>query len=211
MKYFYLTILFLSFNFITAQRALFNQRYTSEAEDFKIDQNKLNEYKKEGQLIIFNEEKHKTKLVKTLLKSRQGKTKTFDKGFFEEEYKILSKQKIPHYRVRYILIDKDRFDTEKAFNNYANKVRELLKTNAFKSVAMQYSMDYNKNVGGDSGWFKKGKTHPVFFAEVTNTNRLSEEIFEFEIPENNWYYFVKKSHSKKDIEEALVLKQKTNK
>jgi len=211
MKKIYLLFTFLIIGNITAQRTLFNQRYSSQAQDFKMSEKQLDKYKSDGQVIVFNEEKHKTRLAKKLLKSREGKTKTFDKGFYEEEYEVLSKQKITHYRVRYIFIDKNRFKTDDASENYIKKIRALLDDISFKSVAMQYSMDINQNTGGDSGWFKKGKTHPEFFKEVTNTKRLADEIFEFEIPENSWYYFVKKSYSKKDIKEALVLKRKIRK
>lgn len=212
MKYIFTIIVFILIsNTADAQRLLFNQRYDSMAEDFNIKEKKLNEYKSEGKVIVFNEEKHKTKLAKKMLKSRKGKSKTIDKGLYELEYEIIGKEKITHHRVRYIYIDKDRFKSEESLKNYINKVRQLLDVNVFKSVAMQYSMDYSKNVGGDSGWFKKGKTHPEFFKHTTSTNRLADEIFEFEIPEYNAYYFAKKSFSKKEFEEVLVLQTKIDK
>ena len=73
---------------------------------------------------------------------------------------------------------------------------------------MQYSMDYKKGVGGDSGWFKEGKTNPIFFQEVTNASVLADQIFEFEIPEKNWYYLAKKTHSMTELQEVLVLELK---
>ena len=194
-----------------AQRNLFNQKYEQKAIDFKIDENELDNYKSKGKVIVFNEEKHKTKLAKKLLNYRKGKTKKFDKGYYKQEYQIIGKEDITHYRIRYIYVNKGKFDDDEDFDAYIDKIRNLLEKTAFKSVAMQYSMDYNKNVGGDSGWFKEGKTHPVFFKEVTNTNRLADEIFEFEISESNAYYFAKKTHSKKDIKEVLVLQTKSRK
>lgn len=212
MKHLYIGFFCFLMTFcLQAQRGLFNQHYEQMALDFKIDQNELDNYKSQGKVIVFNEEKHKTKLAKKLLRTRKGKTKTLDKGYYEIEYKVIGKEKIPHYRIRYIFIDKNKFDDEETFKTYLNKVRNLLDKTAFKTVAMQYSMDYNKNVGGDSGWFKEGQTHPVFFKEVTNTNRLSEEVFEFEIPESSAYYFAKKNYSKKDIKEILVLQTKKRK
>lgn len=190
---------------LLGQRNLFNQNYTQIAEDFRIDETQFEDYKSEGKVEIFNQEKHQTKLAKKLLNTKVGKTKSFDKDYYTTIYKVISQQDITHYRIRYIFIDKDKFDTEEAFKNYTDKVRHLLKDTAFKTVAMQYSMDYRKKVGGDSGWFKEGKTHPLFFNEVTNTSRLIEEIFEFEISENNAYYFAQKLWTPKDIKEVLVM------
>lgn len=212
MKKLYLS-LFLIFTCVSinAQRSLFNQRYVDMAQDFNIDNSQFKEFQKEGKIIVFNEEKHNTKLAKKLLKSRKGKSKNVDRAYYSLEYKIIGKEKVPHYRVRYIFVDRTKFKTDKAFNTYLQKIRNLLDDIAFKSVAMQYSMDYQKNTGGDSGWFKRGKTQPEFFKEATASNKLSDEIFEFEIPENNAYYFVKKTHSKKDIKEVLVLESKVKK
>ncbi|RRO14007.1 peptidylprolyl isomerase [Flavobacteriaceae bacterium 14752] len=194
-----------------AQRGLFNQPYETILNDFNLSESELESYKSQGKIIIFNEVKHKTRLAKSFLNYRKGKSKIYDKGFYEVEYKVIAKEKIPHFRVRYIYIDQSKFETEKNLNDYLQKVRSLLEETAFKSVAMQYSMDYHKNMGGDSGWFKQGKTLPDFFDKATSTNRLSEEIFEFEIPELNAYYFVKKTHSKKDIKEVVVLETKIKK
>jgi parvulin-like peptidyl-prolyl isomerase len=188
-----------------AQRNLLNQKYVSLSEDFKIEKSELKDYRSQGKIETFNEEKHKTKLAKKLLKSKSGKTITFKSDYYKTNYEILSQQDITHFRVRYIFINKNKFDSEKTFENYTDKVRKLLKETSFKSVAMQYSMDFRKRVGGDSGWFKKGKAHPDFFKEVSNTSRLAEEIFEFEIPEYNGYYFVQKLWSPKDIKEILVM------
>lgn len=198
-------IIIFNFSSLLAQRQLLNQKYVSISEDFNIEDAQLEDYRSRGKIEIFNEEKHKTKLAKKLLSTKSGKTKVFKSDYYQTKYEVISQQELPHYRIRYIYINKDKFDTEEAFNSYADKVRELLEHTAFKSVAMQYSMDYRKRTGGDSGWFKEGKTHPEFFSQVTNTNRLSEEIFEFEIPEYNGYYFAQKFWSPKDIKEVLVL------
>lgn len=198
-------ICFLNITFLFAQRNLFNQKYNSITEDFMIDSTQLEDYRSQGKIEIFNETKHKTSLAKKLLNTKTGKTKTFKSDYYQTNYEILSQQDIPHFRVRYIYIDKDKFEDDQVFENYVAKIRGLIKATAFKSVAMQYSMDYRKNFGGDSGWFKEGKTHPDFFREVTNTNKLAEEVFEFEIPEFNGYYFAKKLWTPMDIKEVLVL------
>jgi hypothetical protein len=196
------SICFVQLNY--GQRTLFSQKYLSLAEDFKLSQEKVDELRAEGKLTIFNQEKHKTKLASELINARVGKSKKYDRGFYKGKYKIVAKEEIPHYRLRYIFINKNKFE-EEDFRNYLKKLRNLISKTEFKSVAMQYSMDFRKGVGGDSGWFKEGKTHPVFFEQVTRANVLADEVFEFEIPENNWYYIAKKTHAKKDILEVLVL------
>lgn len=187
-----------------AQRNLFNQKYVSISEDFIVEDTMLEDYRSQGKIEVFNEEKHKTRLAKKLLTLKSGKTKTFKSDYYQTKYKVVSQQEIPHFRVRYIFINKNKFDSTEGLDNYIKKVRALLNQTTFKSVAMQYSMDYRKNVGGDSGWFKKGKTQPEFFDQVTNTNKLSEEVFEFEIAETNGYYFAQKLWSSKSIKESLV-------
>lgn len=211
MKHVLCLFVFCLFYSTYAQRGLFNQRYLEMAKDFDINENQLDNYKSEGDLVIYNEEKHKTRLANKLLNARIGKTKKIDKGFYKMENKVLDKQEITHYRVRYIFIDKTKFQTDRDFQNYLDKIRNLLDQTTFKSVAMQYSMDYKKNVGEDSGWFKKGKTHPIFFREATNKAKLADEVFEFEIPEINAYYLVKKTNTQMNISEVLVLQTKKKK
>lgn len=211
MKYLFCFMIFGLFYSSDAQSVLFNQPYVTMAEDFKIDSNKLNQYKKEGKLFVYNEDKHKTQLSRMLFKIKVGKNKKIDKGFYRLNYHVLSKQKLMHHRVRYIFIDQTKFESDQDYKSYLNTIRNLTKNNAFKSVAMQYSMDYYKNMGGDSGWFKQGTTHPTFFKEVTHSTRLADEIFEFEIPEIKGYYFVKKTTPKKAINEVLVLQIKEKK
>lgn len=200
------TLFFLTHGF--GQRSLFSQKYESLSSDFQIDEDQLDQYRKEGKLIIFNTEKHKTKLAKMLLDLKEGRKKTVDQDYYKNRYLIISKKTIPHHRIRYIFIDKAKFESPEKLEDYIKKVRTLLKDTAFKSVAMQYSMDYKKHVGGDSGWFKEGKTQPDFYREVTATNKLAEEIFEFEIQANHGYYFAQKTHAGMDIEEVLVLQTK---
>jgi parvulin-like peptidyl-prolyl isomerase len=200
----YLLIIF-QFHLAYGQRSLFNQKYFNLAEDFNLTQETLDAYKSQGRLEVFNEVKQKTSLTKKIINSKVGKSIKFDKGYYKGKYEIVAKSHVPHYRVRYIFINKNKFEEPQQFEAYLNKIRGLIQKTEFKSIAMQYSMDYKKGVGGDSGWFKKGKTNPEFFKEVTKASLLAEEVFEFEITEENWYYVVKKTHSKMDIEEALVV------
>jgi len=203
----FLLFLFLifQFHFVSGQRTLFSQKYLTLAEDFNLSQQELEAFKSEGKLEVFNELKQNTPLTRKVVNSKVGKTIKFDRGYYKSKFKVVAKRTIPHYRVRYIFINRNKFEEQEQFEAYLEKIRRLIPETEFKSIAMQYSMDYKKGVGGDSGWFKEGKTNPEFFQEVTKASLLANEVFEFEIPEQNWHYIVKKTHSKMDIQEALVL------
>lgn len=75
MKHVLCLFVFCLFYSTYAQRGLFNQRYLEMAKDFDINKNQLDNYKSEGDLVIYNEEKHKTRLANKLLNARIGKTK----------------------------------------------------------------------------------------------------------------------------------------
>lgn len=206
MRIVFLVILFsFQLQSIQGQRSLFSQKYVRLAEDFNLTHQEIDNFKSQGKLEVFNELKQKSPLTNKLVKAKVGKTIKFDRGYYKGKYEIVAKSDIPHYRVRYIFINKNKFDDQKKFEAYLAKVRDLIEKTEFKSVAMQYSMDYKKGVGGDSGWFKEGKTNPDFFKEVTKASLLADQVFEFEIAKNNWYYVAKKTHSKMDIQEVLVL------
>jgi len=198
-------VLFMQLQLMHGQRTLFSQKYDSMAEDFNLSPEEIEAYKAQGKLEVFNEIKQKTPLTNTLIEAKVGKSIKFDRGYYKGKYEVVAKSEVPHYRVRYIFINKNKFEDEGEFEAYLNKVRALISKTEFKSVAMQYSMDYKKGVGGDSGWFKQGQTNPDFFQAVTRASLLADQVFEFEIPERNWYYVAKKTHSQKNIREVLVV------
>ena len=139
---FFLVLLFFCTQMFWAQRTLFNQKYQSLAQDFQLSQEQLDAYRGEGRLEIFNEVKHKTSLTEKLIKANVGKTIKFNRGYEVVKFRVLAKSMLPHYRVRYIFINKNKFDDQEHFDAYLKKVRDLLSKTEFESVAMQYSMDY---------------------------------------------------------------------
>lgn len=202
--------LFLSFaTFIDcsiyAQYQLFNQEYDI-SKQFNLPQAETKEYKEDGKLVLFNEEKHRTKLAKELLEIKVGK-KVKQEGVTNFRiYKVLASTKVMHHRLRYIFIDGNKL-SKKELKDRLAYIRSLLdKKVKFESVARQYSMARNARTGGDSGWFKKDETHPKFFKAATSNNRYANEVFFIEVPEQNWYYLVKKTYSPKPVREILVLK-----
>lgn len=201
-----LSFFLLSFSTAKAQYDLFHQEYDQTAQ-FNLDKDEVKEYRKEGKLIIFNEEKHRTGLAVSLLDKKVGKDITEESATRLRIYEVISSTEINHHRLRYIFIDGNKLSKKKV-RKRIDYIKRLLDDKAsFESVAHQYSMDRNSRRGGDSGWFKKAETHPVFYDAVANDNRYANEVFEVNIPENNWYYLVKKTFSPKPIREILVLKR----
>ncbi len=200
------TLFFVFFSTLTSfsQPSLFNQSY-DETTDFGLSQKKLNEYRSRGELVIFNEEKHETKIAKEVFKKKVGKSIKNRDGVGTTTYTIIADKKIPHYRMNYIFIDGNTMSAIKV-ENMRKSLRKLLDDDVkFESVARQYSMDYNANRGGDSGWFKEKKTIPEFFKATNRPKLLANEIFEVNLPEMNWFYIVKKTYTPTNIREVLVL------
>ena len=159
-----------------------------------------------NKIITFNEEKHKTKLSKELLKLPNGGHKVVRKERENIHYKVLEKNEIIYYRVSYIFLDGKQFSI-----NSIEKLRPQIieKHNLgmpFKDLAMQYSMDQNKSRGGDSGWFTYGEMLPEFEQQVMNENHQIDDLFTVNVESNQWYYVVKKTYDKKSITEIKVLK-----
>ena len=209
MKNLYLNRVFLllSLSLITllsakAQYKLFNQDY-DKTRQFNLSKSDVKEYRQEGKLIIFNEEKHRTSLAVSLLDKKVGKDITQESVTQLRTYEVISSTKVKHHRLRYIFIDGNKL-TKKQVRKRIDYIKRLLDDKAsFESTAHQYSMDRNSRRGGDSGWFKKA----VFYDAVAHDNRYANEVFEVSIPENNWYYLVKKTFSPKPIREILILKK----
>ena len=203
--------LLLSLSLITllsgnAQYKLFHQDYDKTVQ-FNLADDEVKEFREEGKLIIFNEEKHRTGLAVSLLEEKVGKAITQEGVTQFRTYEVISSTKVKHHRLRYIFIDGNKLSKKKV-RKRIDYIKRLLDDKAsFESVAHQYSMDRNSRRGGDSGWFKKAETQSVFYDAIANDNRYANEVFEVSIPENNWYYLVKNTFSPKPIREILVLKK----
>ena len=161
---------------------------------------------KKNKLITFNEEKHKTILAKELFKLNIGGTKVNENEFDKTFYKVINKNKKTYHRVAYIYLDGSKYSL-----SYINILREKIIAQyhngaTFDFLAKQYSMDGNANKGGDLGWFLKGEMHSDFENEIVNNNHELNAVFTIDIPSENWYYVVLKTHEPKDISEIEVLK-----
>jgi hypothetical protein len=86
-----------------------------------------------------------------------------------------------------------------------DRILEMSKTKRFEDLAQRYSMDMNKNRGGDSGWFKKRSVPEDFKNSALSSIRAANETFKVDLEQNDWYYLILKSYSPQLIEEILVL------
>lgn len=161
---------------------------------------------KKNKIITFNEEKHKTKLTEELLKLSNGGHKIIKREGENIHYKILEKNEITYYRVRYIMLDGKELSIS-SIEQLRPEIIEKHKLGVpFKDLALQYSMDHNGKRGGDSGWFTYGDMLPEFEQQVMNDKHQKDDIFTVNVESNQWYYVVKKTHDKKSIKEIKVLK-----
>ncbi|MFL1011609.1 peptidylprolyl isomerase [Flavisericum labens] len=161
---------------------------------------------KKNKLVTFNEEKHKTKLTKSLFKLGLGGTKTNENEFDKTYYKVVDKTSKTYYRAAYIFLDGNKYD---AVNIKALRERIIKKYRngaSFDFLARQYSMDSNAKKGGDLGWFTNGDMHADFEKEIINGDHQINDIFTIDIPSKKWYYVVLKTHEPKAISEIEVLK-----
>lgn len=193
------SIPFLGVSQISFEKELDSVNSKKEAEVF-IESNKNTK----GKILTFNKEKHKTRLANELFKLSKGGKKIIKSDYKTTYYKVLSKDKVIHERVNYILFD----SAEKSLSEI-NMLRDeiILKHKDgydFKTLAKYYSMDINAKKGGDSGWFEDEVMPSKFEQEVKNHN--INDIFRVDIAKDNAYYVVLKSHEPKTIEEITVLK-----
>jgi len=176
-------------------------------ENIEDAENYLAEKKsKKNKLIAFNEEKHKTKLAKTLLKLPIGAKKVVKKEFAKTHYKVISKTNTPHYRVSYIYLDANTISLER-ITEIKRKVFSDFEDGApFHDLAKKYSMAKNAPLGGDSGWIKKGEMPIEIEEPSTSLDYKVNDMFTVRIPESNAFYIILKTHYLKKIKESKVLK-----
>ena len=161
---------------------------------------------KKNKIIVFNEEKHKTILAKELFKQNIGGTKINENEFEKTYYKVINKTEKTYHRVAYIYLDGAEYNLEELNDLRVKIIAQYHNGAPFDFLAKQYSMDGNAKKGGDLGWFLEGEMHPDFEVAIFNTDYNVNDIFTVDIPSENWYYVVLKTHDPKEISEIEVLK-----
>ncbi|WP_452222615.1 peptidylprolyl isomerase [Lacinutrix chionoecetis] len=161
---------------------------------------------KTKKLMVFNDEKHKSKLAKELLEMPAGFTKTERTQFKKTHYKIVKKENEPHYRISYIFFDGNNMPVDEIYRLRKIIMAKHGKGVDFGDLAKKYSMANNAKKGGDSGWVKDGQLPIEIEAEATNLKHNVDDVFDVGITKDNGFYIIKKTHRLKIIKEVYVLK-----
>lgn len=205
IKYILLLIITLSSFTLNAQDDFETQIDAIEDEGSAVTFIKQNKASK-GQLITFNNEKHKTRFATALFKLRKGGKKVEKTEVEKTYYKVIDKIKTPYFRLSYIVIKGDnRSDDEirKLQDNIINKYKQGYR---FEDLAKHFSEDQTAKKGGDIGWVTTGDLHPNFELKLSENNYQVNDIFTINISEQNRYYVAVKTYDNKLIEEIKVLK-----
>lgn len=159
-----------------------------------------------GKVIVFNKEKHNTRMAEDIFKMSVGSKKYFKDSPQKTYYKVIEKYEIPYYRVSVVYLDGNKKSMDE-INSIRKKVTAMYNDGyMFHDLAKQYSMDNTAKQGGDMGWFTNGDLHPEFEKPIVEGNYSADDIFMIDIPEIKAYYVVLITQPKKMIEEAKVLK-----
>jgi len=159
-----------------------------------------------GKVIVFNEEKHKTRMAANILSMSVGSKKYFKDAPQKTYYKVIEKNEIPYYRVSYVVLDGNVLSNSEISGIQKTVIQKYNEGYTFIDLAKQYSMDSSKNQGGDTGWFTIGE-RPEYFEFVAQNDEMEVGfIFNFEDVENKLTYIVVKTHMEKLIKESKVLK-----
>ncbi|QCE43101.1 peptidylprolyl isomerase [Psychroserpens sp. NJDZ02] len=161
---------------------------------------------RKNKMLIFNEEKHKTKLATKLLNNSVGSTEVIKTEFNVTHYKVIDKSQERHYRISYIYFDGNQLEASKIVE-YKNEILKSYEDGIrFDDLAKRYSMDRNANRGGDSGWLKEGSMPAEVEAQAFNLDNKLGTLYTVRIPEPNGFYVILKTERIKKIKEIKVLK-----
>ena len=161
---------------------------------------------KKAKILIFNEEKHKTKLATKLLSTSVGSTEVVKTEFNVTHYKVVDRTDDRHYRLSYIYFDGNKIEASKIVEYKNNILKSYEDGVRFDDLAKRYSMDRNAKRGGDSGWLKEGSMPIEVENEAFNLEHKLGEIYTVRIPEPNGFYVILKTERIKKIKEIKVLK-----
>lgn len=142
-------------------------------------------------------------LNRNILKTREIASNTFIE-------KLLERETVTEYRVRYIYLD-----GSKKKKDVINALRsEILKQYEagvpFEELAETYSEDNSSQDGGDLGWFKKGKMVPDFEKAIIAHKKDDIFLAEYVKRRKKWYFVILKTHDERitTINHAVMIKKK---
>ncbi|WP_034058601.1 peptidylprolyl isomerase [Lacinutrix jangbogonensis] len=197
-----LSVSLCSFAQNKAKKELKSIETFEQAEDYANNSTKS----KKIRLLVFNTEKHQSSLAKELLEMPSGFTKTERTQFKKIYYKVIKKEKEPHYRISYIFFDGNKMPVDEIYRLRKQIMIKYSKGVDFGDLAKKYSMATNAIQGGDSGWVKDGELPIEIEDEANNLKHQLDDIFDVGITDDNGFYIIKKTHRLKTIKEVYVLK-----
>jgi parvulin-like peptidyl-prolyl isomerase len=156
-----------------------------------------------AEIVTVSSDKDSSALTDRLLSDGN---KSGMKLFGDSTYKIFDYKYEPVYRASYIYLNgastpKYMIDSlrDVIINSYESGT-------PFTNLVTQYNMDGNRN-GGDLGWARDGELVKEFEDAVKSHQK--GDIFKVDVPYNNWYYVVLKTHDNTHITTVKALKLKT--
>lgn len=205
-KYLSICPVFLLFSIGLAQELTVESQLDSivtetQANEFVEHNKSLN-----GKFVVFNKEKHHSKLAKDLFGLGMGGKRVYETEIEKTYYKLIEKNEVEHHRVSYIFLDGHKKSLTEISNLQSDIIAKYKQGIPFENLAKQYSMDNNARRGGDLGWFAIGEMDPDFENQVVNSYHKVGDIFKVNIPSRKWYYVVLKTFDTMMIEERKLLK-----
>ncbi|MDO1500727.1 peptidylprolyl isomerase [Winogradskyella maritima] len=161
--------------------------------------------KLKGKIVVYNAEKHKTKLADELFELGTGGKKTYKNEFETTHYKVIKRDMVPHYRASIIMFD-SKIQPMSEINSLRSFILKGMREGGhdFSGLAKVYSKDRSAKTGGDLGWLKKGSMSKRF--EKILADHKVGQVFSFDEPREKRHYVMLKSEADKPIEEITVLK-----
>lgn len=108
----------------------------------------------------------------------------------QQTYKIIADTITYAFRASYIYLDGSQLSTATIDSLRRLILRRYSAGTAFEQLADTYNMDGNKN-HGDLGFFPAGRMVAPF--EQAVRSHACGEVFTVDVPDNQWYYVVKKT------------------
>ena len=157
---------------------------------------------REAKLFTISARKDTADLLLPLYLKKPGYRFSFE----NYSYKIIAANSSPEYRVQYIYLDGTRY-TKQEVDSIRTVIISMYRAGtSFVDLVATFNMDGNPT--GDTFWFSEGMMVKPF--ETAVKKRKKGEIFTVDIPENNWYHVVLKSHDDRLVTELSILKIRNN-
>lgn len=116
-------------------------------------------------------------------------------------YKIIDEIDVKVNKVSYIFLNGAVLDKSAIDSLREVIISKFNKGSEFEDLAEIYNMDSNES--GILGWFADGMMIKTF--ELAVKNKSVNSIFKVDVPENNWYYVVLKTHNERVSKSYNVL------